>query len=171
MILKKLIKLIGIFSVLFALIGFFPSMYNIFSTFYYRDVILNYYKYEKKYIVIDSLQYINNDGSDADKVNGYAKQLNNYKTKILFGIIKKGERIEGMDDNGVLRRFIWYRDGIDFAFPAEKQDKLFPVKKYIYTELKIPFLWLTSLLIFFLVYKISKKSNLFKQANEDEKNN
>lgn len=166
MILRRLIRIIILVSILFALIGFFPSMHNIFSVFYYKDVVVNYEKYQKKYVVIDSLDYINNNGSNYDKVNGYSKQLNNYKTKILFGKIIKGSnvRMEGMDDKGIIRRFIWYRPGINFAFPANKEDKVFPAKKYLYTNLKIPSLWLLSIIISLVTYKISKRSKLFKQV-------
>lgn len=148
-----------VISTLFALIVFFPSMYNIFSVLYYKDIIINYENYEKKYITIDSLDYINNNGSDVDKVNGYSKQLNNYKTKILLGKIINGTnvRMEGMDDKGIVRRFVWYRSGIDFAFPAKKEDTIFPAKNYLHKKLKIPTLWLLSLITSVVTYKISKK--------------
>ncbi|GIQ60062.1 hypothetical protein Flavo103_31980 [Flavobacterium collinsii] len=170
MIIRRLIRIMGGICILFALVGFFPAMGDIFMTLYYRDVITNYAKYGKKYIEIDSLTYMNTDGNDNPRVDGYSKQLNNYKTIILFDKSSNDSDYFG-NENGPLKGFVWYRKGIDFAFPAKKEDTIFPVKEYIYKNLKIPLLWLFSIIIAFISYKISKKSKLFKKVNEDEQNN
>lgn len=168
MILRRLTRLIGVFCVLFVLIGFFPVVGDFFSAFYYRDIYINHNKYKKKLIIIDSLAYENTDGSNTDNIRGYSKELNNYKTQVLFGHIRNDldVRMEGMDDNGNLHRYVWYREGMDTAYPGEKGDKVFPIETFISKKSKIPVLWLLTIFISLLTYKISTKSKLFKDVKE-----
>ena len=172
MILRRLVRLIGIFSLLFVLIGFFPAIGDICSALYYKDIYVNFDKYHKRYILIDSLTYMNTDGSDTDRVDGYSKELNNYKTIILFGKIKRDNHdiSLGVDSVGNLNRYVWYRKGIDFAIPGKKNKKEFPIKDFLYKNLKIPVFWFLAIIVSFMTYKISKKSKLFKKVNENENN-
>ena len=166
---KKIIGYISVFTLLFSLICFFPIVLHFIFIFRDRDLLFNHEKYSNKLIVIDSLNYTNMDGSNADRVDGYSKDLNNYKTMILFGNIRNDNniRMEGMEDNGVLRRFVWYRKGIDFAYPADNADKEFPIKKYVYDRLKFPSVWFFSII---LTIFLSKKFKQLKKI-EDEENN
>ncbi|PAM95282.1 hypothetical protein B4N84_08390 [Flavobacterium sp. IR1] len=109
------------------------------------------------------------DGNDNPRVDGYSKELNNYKTIILFEKQTTQDNLS-IDKNGSLQGFVWYREGINFAIPANKQDKKFPLKKYIYKNLKIPILWLFVIILTFIIYKISKNSTIFKTNNNEENN-
>jgi hypothetical protein len=166
---KKLVGYISVVTLLFSLICFFPIVLHFIFLFRDRDLLINHEKYSNKLVVIDSLEYTNMDGSNADRVDGYSKELNNYKTMILFGNIRNDDdiRMDGMDDSGVLRRFVWYRQGIDFAYPANKYEKKFPIKNYVYDRLKFPLLWFLSI---FLTIFLHKKYKQLKKI-ENEKNN
>ncbi|WP_345144701.1 hypothetical protein [Flavobacterium ginsengiterrae] len=113
---------------------------------------------------------MNTDGNNNPRIDGYSKQLNNYKTIILFNK-NSNERNYFKDEKGLLKGFVWHRKGVDFAFPAKKEDSVFPVKKYLRKNLKIPILWLFSIITSFITYKISTKSKLFKNISEDEPSN
>ena len=166
---KKLVGYISVVTLLFSLICFFPIVLHFIFLFRDRDLLINHEKYRNKFVVIDSLDYTNMDGSDASRLDGFSKQLNNYKTIILFGNIKSDnhDMSLGVDSVGNLNRYVWYRKGIDFAYPAKKYEKKFPIKNYVYDRLKFPLLWFLSV---FLTIFLNKKYKQLKK-NENEKNN
>ncbi|KAF2336120.1 hypothetical protein [Flavobacterium nitrogenifigens] len=157
---RRWVRLIGAFSTFFALIGFFPAIGDIGTILYYKDIYIHYDKYQKKHIVIDSLTYLNTDGNDKPRVDGYSKDLNNYKTIILLD--KNRNEESEIDSLGNAHMDVWHRNGIDFAYPAMKKDKMLPAKKIFYQKAKVPLLWLLSIIITFIMYKIMKKSKLFE---------
>ncbi|WP_194138823.1 hypothetical protein [Flavobacterium hungaricum] len=155
---RRWIRLIGAISTFFVLIGFFPVIGNICTILYYNDTYINSEKYQKKYVLIDSLEYFSSDPEA--RVDGYSKDLNNYKTIILLN--KDRDEESKIDSTGNAHMYVWYRNGIDFAYPAKKEDKSLPAKKIFYQKAAIPFFWLLSIIITVLMYKIIKNSKLFK---------
>jgi hypothetical protein len=165
---KKIIGYTSVLTLLFSLICIFPVILNFIYIIRDRDVLINYKKYIKKTVLIDSLNYINMDGSDTDRINGYSKELNNYKTVILFGDIKRNQSVshEGMHENGSFKQCVWYRKGEDFAYPANKKDKKFPIKNFISDKIKLPLAWIFALFVTILLNKKYKQLN--QSVNENK---
>jgi hypothetical protein len=157
---RRWIRLIGAFSTFIALIGFFPVIGNISTILYYNDIYINPDKYQKKCIVLDSLTYLNTDGNDNPRVDGYSKDLDNYKTIILLSKARNEE--SKIDSLGNTHIYVWHRKGIDFAYPARKEEKTIPYKQIFYQKAKIPFFWLLAVIITFIMFKITTRSRLFK---------
>ncbi|WP_123912047.1 hypothetical protein [Flavobacterium sp. AJR] len=155
---RRWIRLIGAISTFFALISFFPAIGDICTILYYNDTYINYDKYQKKHIVMDSLAYFAPDPES--RVDGYSKDLDNYNTIILLNKSRNEESVT--DSIGKTHLYVWDRKGIDFAYPAKKEDKTLPARKIFYQKATIPFFWLFSILITFIMHKIIKKSKLFK---------
>lgn len=166
---KKLIGYISVLTLLFSLVCIFPVLLSLIYIIRDRDLLINYEKYIKKSVLIDSLNYTNMDGSDTDRVDGYSKELNYYKTTILFGDIKRNQNIgdEEMDDNGAFKQYVWYKKGEDFAYPANKKDKKFPIKDFIYHKIKIPLAWMFAI---FLTLLLNKKYKQLNQSINENKN-
>ena len=166
---RRWIRLIGAISTFFALIGFFPAIGDICTILYYSDIYTNQNKYQKKYVVVDSLTFTNTDGNDRPRVDGYSKDLDNYKTIIL---LNKSRDEEGKTDSiGNIHMYVWHRNGIDFAYPAKKEDENIPIKKIFYQKAFVPFFWILSIIITIVMYKIMKKSKFFKGFNHEKKIN
>lgn len=167
---KKIFGYISVVSALISMICFFPMVLHFMFVVRDRDLLFNYDKYINKLVVVDSLQYMNMDGSNADRVDGFSKELNNYKTMILFGNIKRDSDYlsKGIEHNGRIKRHIWYRQGNDYAYPVGENvnEYKFPIKNYIYDRLKFPFLWFFSIFLAFYLNKITKIKN-----NENNENN
>lgn len=157
---RRWIRLIGAFSTFFALIAFFPVIGNIATILYYNDIYINHEKYQKKRIVLDSLTYMNTDGNDNPRVDGYSKDLDNYKTIILLNKARN-EKSE-IDSLGNTHIYVWHRKGIDFAYPAKKQERAIPFKQIFYQNAKVPFLWLLAAIITFITFKTITRNKLFK---------
>lgn len=144
---RRWIRLIGAFSTFFALITFFPAIGNIATILYYNDIYINHEKYQKKRIVLDSLTYMNTDGNDNPRVDGYSKDLDNYKTIILLNKARNEESETDSLENTHI--YVWHRKGINFAYPAKKQERAIPFKQIFYQQAKIPFFWLLAVVIYF----------------------
>lgn len=168
---KRLTGIIAIPFFLFSLIAIFPVSLDIGYLIRDRDVLINYKKYEKKYILIDSIVFSDLNGSNASRVDGYSKELNNYKTTILFGSIKDDNYTDelGMKDDGDAYKYVWYRDHINKAYPGEEKDKIFPVRKKLYSLISIPLAWLFSVFISYLLYKFAEKRGMFNTKMKNEK--
>lgn len=107
---------------------------------------------------MDSLAYFAPDPES--RVDGYSKDLDNYNTIILLNKSRNEESVT--DSIGKTHLYVWHRKGIDFAYPAKKEDKTLLARKIFYQKATIPFFWLFSILITFIMHKIIKKSKLFK---------
>ena len=149
---KKIVTLI--LSVLL-LISFFPMILDLIFLIRDREVVCKHNEYKKKNIVIDSLHFGNPDGSDVTRVDGYSKNLDNYKTIIIFGQIKDNEisKKTGMDKNGIIKTDIWYREKSKNAYPAKKNDDSFPIFNFLFLHIKLPLIWIILLLINIFLYK------------------
>jgi hypothetical protein len=149
-------KLVFVFLVLLNLIIIPPSIASLLSiTTEYRDVLLNSEKYIKKEVVIDSLEFNDLDGSDYEDVSGYSKYLNDYKTEIILGSVRDENVSQDlkMNENGNLEKYVWYRDQVNIAYEAKEEDKIFPIKEFIYKKIKILILWIISLIFIILFYR------------------
>lgn len=155
---RRWIRLIGAISTFLALICFFPAIGDICTILYYNDTYINYAKYQKKHIVIDSLEYF--AGDPESRVDGYSKDIDNYKTIILLN--KTRDEESEIDSVGNIHMDVWHRNGIDFAYPARKEDKTLPAKKIFYQRAKVPLFWFLTILITFIMHKIMKKSKIFE---------
>jgi hypothetical protein len=165
---NKIFKLTFVVLIMLNLIVILPSLGNLLSIITtHKDILLHYEKYLKKEIVVDSLKFSDLDGSDYEDVSGYSKFLNNYKTEIILGSVKDDNVSEdlGMKENGELKMFLWYREGINIAYPAKKEDIKFPIRNFIYKKIKFSILWLLTTIIIILMYKKIKHENKNKNFN------
>lgn len=153
---KFLIRLLFILLILITLITIPPSIAGLLSlATQHKDIMLNYEKYLKKSIIIDSLEFHDLDGSDYEDVSGYSKYLNNYKTEIILGSVRDDNVSEdlGMNDDGNLKKQVWFRNGINYAYLAKEKDNQFPINVFICEKIKVPILCIISLIISILIYK------------------
>ena len=155
----KTLKFVIPFLFFFILIGFFPMITDLIILMRNKELTVNYQNYIKKNILIDSLSYFDNDGANATNVYGYSKELNNYKTEVLFGIRENYSVIENS------RFDVWYKKGSKYAYPANKKDLVFPIKSFLFNSLKLPVIWIISLSIFIYLYKIATKKGMFNKKN------
>ena len=148
-----------VISLLVNIIMFLPVVLNFIFLVRDRDIIINYREYDRKNICIDSIRFEDNEGVNTEWVYGYSKQLNNYKTIILFNSIKEKElRNEiGMDENGKITRDVWFREKFKYAYPANNSDKVFPIKPFIFNYIKLPLIWITIIMLSILLYRAVKK--------------
>ncbi|MES2811304.1 MAG: hypothetical protein V4670_02435 [Bacteroidota bacterium] len=162
MLTKKLIQIISIPFFLFSLIGIFPVFLSLSSIIRDRDLLLNHSDYQKKHILIDSLIYNDNEGTNSSWVYGFSKDLNNYKTKIYFGPIKDDDLSKKLKatEEGDIYKYIWHRSGITKAYPGEKAEIKYPIKMYFYNVLKLPIIWMLCVLISYAFIRIKKRNKL-----------
>jgi hypothetical protein len=134
---------------------FFPSVVSIINFFGNRDIVFNYIKYQKKEVNVDSLIYLDSEGTNTENVYGYSKELDNYNTEILFGSIHDdsiGYKLN-IDSTGIAKKLIWYRKGSKKAYPAKKNDNEFPINKHLTKIFTLPVLWLISTILLILFWK------------------
>ncbi|MEG1589267.1 hypothetical protein [Chryseobacterium sp.] len=156
---KKLLKIVIVIISFLLLICVFPMILDIIFLIRDRDIIINHTNYKKKNVVIDSLSFNNPNGSDATRIDGYSKELDNYKTMIIFGQTKDNQisNKTKRDENGIIKTDIWYREKSKYAYPATATDFSFPINKFLYSKLSLPIIWIVFLIINFLLYKKIKK--------------
>ena len=160
---NNLVKVITVLSVLVSLLLLFPVITNLTFLIRDRDLIINYKQYIKKYVHIDSLEFEDFDGNDAEWVYGYSKKLDNYKTQIIFNSIKDNSIAKDLEmkENGQVYKYIWYKKNIYKAYPANLKDANFPINKYLFNIFKLPFIWSISVLISFVMIKIANRRKMF----------
>ena len=152
---KKILKIAMIFISFLLLICVFPMILDVIFLIRDRDLIINHTKYKKENVVIDSLSFNNPNGSDATRIDGYSKELDNYKTRIIFGQVKDNQisNKTRMDEKGIIKTDIWYRKKSKYAYPADANDLFFPINKFLYSRISLPIIWIVFLIINFLLYK------------------
>lgn len=152
-------KIVFIFIFLNVLILFFPSLAEISSLLYQdRDVLFNSKKYIKKEVIIDSLRFVDMDGSDTEDVYGYSKDLNNYSIEIQLGSVNDESVAQdlNMDNEGNVKKNVWYRNESKVSYLANNKDRKFPFFLFLYNSLKLSILWFLSLSSLIILYKMKK---------------
>ena len=155
----KILKIVTIILGLFIVIGIFPVVLNFIFFIRDRDVFLNYELYENRIITIDSLSFYDPEGADVTRIDGYSKELGDYNVTIIFGQVKNSEisEVTGMDKNGKIIRNVWFSEKSKYAYPANKSDKVFPIKTFLFNYIKLPMVWVATILLSTLLYRISKR--------------
>ncbi|WP_375604868.1 hypothetical protein [Flavobacterium davisii] len=159
MLTKKMIRIISIPFFLFSLLGIFPVFFSLTTIIRDRDLLINYNEYQKKYVLIDSIICTDNEGTNSSWVYGFSKELNNYKTKIYFGSIKDDDLSEKIETSkkGYIYKYVWYRYCTTKAYLGEKSQIKYPIKSHLFNILRLPVLWVVSLLICYIFIEIEKK--------------
>lgn len=161
----KTIFLIFCFS---TFIMFLPTLASVINLIVEdKDILIQSKDFKKKEVVIDSLQFLDMDGSDSEDVYGYSKDLNNYKIEIKLGSVNDESISQdlGMDYDGTIQRYVWYKNGSKFAYKADKKDLIFPLSSFLFNRLKILLIFIFSLCTTFVLYKIAKKKGMFNKKN------
>ncbi len=154
---KMIKKIITIISFLVLLISFFPMIVRVIHLYRDRNLIFESQYYKKVNIEIDSLDS-NTDGN-ANFVYAYSKELDNYKTEIIFGTItdENYDKIINYDKNKKLIKNVWYKKGEKFAYPYYTNYDIFPIYEFVFNSSKLIIIWIISLFLFKYFYKLSKK--------------
>lgn len=167
------VALIGLVLVTFFLLaGIFNIVMNL-------DVVIHHSEYKKKEIVVDSMYYSTNFGYDLDgeavfSAIGYSKELNNYNTKIDFGMtimstLSQYEKPLINEENDTIGYHyhikVWYRDNGNKAFLAKAEESQFPIKKRLKKELKLLPYWVILLIVSRICTVITKKYHPEKRKN------
>ena len=95
-------RIIGISYLLsFLLIGIIamPILANIFTLIQRNDILISPSSYQKKTILMDSIDFYRHKSRAISPI-GYAKELNNYKTKIIF---EKNAQVENFSDSSYFK--------------------------------------------------------------------
>lgn len=162
-------KIVFIFIFLNVLILFFPSLAEILSLLSQdRDVLFNSKKYIKKEVLIDSLRFIDMDGSDTEDVYGYSKDLNNYVIEIQLGSVNDESVAQdlNMDNEGNVKKKVWYRNESKVSYLANEEDRKFPFFLFLYNSLKLTFLWIVYLSSTIFLYRMRKKIMFNKKTQK-----
>ncbi len=166
------LKILFVILVLFDLIAFLPSVGVVLSLAnQHGDLLMNSKSYIAKEIIIDSLIFEDLDGSNYEDVSGFSKQLNNYKTEIVLGSVRDNyvDKDLGIDSNGKLKKNVWFHNKHKYAYLSKKKEKEFPIKEFILKKVKLPLLWIISIIVTVFMQKYIKFNNRSKLTNE--KNN
>lgn len=145
----------------------------------YSKVFTHEKEFQKKIIKVDSLQMTDLGDNDNSTMYGLSKELNNYKTTIKFGSYISGktdkswfERSKVENDstqigdyNETQFHYLWVKDDFKSAFPALAIEKYFPVKQRIFEELYLFILWIISIVMTFIIYKIGNKMTKTNENN------
>ena len=157
-------RIIGISYLLsFLLIGIIamPILANIFTLIQRNDILISPSSYQKKTILMDSIDFYRHKSRAISPI-GYAKELNNYKTKIIF---EKNAQVENFSDSSYFKNDkknymvqVWYKKGSKYAYPTKKTEKIFPVKRYIIRYLDLLPFWILCFLLNRIIKYIMDKS-------------
>ncbi len=149
---------------------FIPSLVSVVRLIFEdKDILIHSKDFKKKEIIIDSLKFLDMDGSDSEDVYGYSKDLNNYKIEIKLGSVNDESISEdlGMDYDGNIQRYVWYKNESKFAYKADKKDLTFPLSTFLFNHLKFPLIFIISLCITLFLYKIANKNGMFNKKNSE----
>lgn len=139
------------------------------------DILINTSEYTKKYVLIDSLYFLNRKGIDSGNIYGYSKEVNDYKTEIIIGSYSPertvsevlGERDE--ERNGYYK-YIWYKKNAKYAYVTDENEKAFPVSNFVERKTGT----ILFIVILFIINRISriivKKVKLKEEENEKKQN-
>lgn len=151
---KKII-ILYYFSYAIILIVTMPLLAGIFTLIQNNKVIFFPSTFEKRWVKIDSIYMGVKKGGDHFTIIGYSKELNNYNTQIIFGYTTNKAFLsyvyipnkEIYSGNNIYNLYVWHNPNNKYAYPAKKEDKIFPVKSYLKHYLKFLPFWLILLLL------------------------
>ena len=157
-----LLKLLGIIKLLIIVATFILSpvfIYSLISIVTNRDVLINSEKYKKVNVVVDSIIDINSEGSTDGEIYGFSKELDNYKTEIIFGTIMDDDYPEKLGLDSLKKRHVWFRKGKRWAYPANSEDKYFPIRGFIYKKIKTSLIFLILMCLTICFFKRTNKKH------------
>jgi hypothetical protein len=160
------VKIFLIIFFLIAAIGILPSIlatYNLVKNYEYYT---NIDEYKKMYVMIDSANYESGGIGSKRGIESlicYSRDLNNYKTPISYNItiINDQEKNINWNIDGKTFQYIWYKKRINYATPANKEDKVFPRNKHLFYRIWLPILCFISIFLTCTLNKIAEKSGLY----------